>query len=151
MARNQRLLLALVSVWLAALYLAAWLSPDRSVAASIVYLACSQICHQIPDRSFAFDGHTLPVCARCLGLYWGFWLGLILVPTIQPLRSWLLARPRWILLFAVPMAIDLLSPNTHWSRLITGMVAAFPIPLFVLLAVEQLPESFSRFIQPRRI
>jgi uncharacterized membrane protein len=27
------------------------------------------ICHQRPERSFFLDGHQLPVCARCTGLY----------------------------------------------------------------------------------
>jgi len=27
------------------------------------------ICHQRPDRSFFWDGHQFPVCARCTGLY----------------------------------------------------------------------------------
>lgn len=29
------------------------------------------VCHQIPSRSFEIDGHSLPLCARCTGIYLG--------------------------------------------------------------------------------
>lgn len=35
------------------------------------------ICHQIPARSFQIDGTSLPLCARCTGIYLGALLGLI--------------------------------------------------------------------------
>ncbi|MCL4295291.1 MAG: DUF2085 domain-containing protein [Anaerolineae bacterium] len=35
------------------------------------------ICHQIPARSFQLDGHRLPLCARCTGIYLGALLGLM--------------------------------------------------------------------------
>jgi Ca2+/H+ antiporter len=53
-------------------------------------------------------------------------------------RRILLAHPRLLLLFFVPMAVDLLLQNNHWSRLITGMAAAFPVAFFVHEAVEQI-------------
>ena len=40
-----------------------------SDAATFLYAAGSQICHQLTDRSFAYGGVQLPVCARCFGLY----------------------------------------------------------------------------------
>lgn len=44
-------------------------APERSVWASVVYLAAAQVCHQQADRSFATRGESWPVCARCAGLY----------------------------------------------------------------------------------
>ena len=40
-------------------------------------LAGSLVCHQRPERSFHRDGAQFPVCARCLGLYAGGWLGVL--------------------------------------------------------------------------
>lgn len=39
------------------------------------------VCHQIPVRSFFFDGRQLPLCARCSGQYLGalFGLGVLVV------------------------------------------------------------------------
>jgi uncharacterized membrane protein len=34
-----------------------------------IFTVGSVICHQRPERSFFIDGHQLPVCARCTGLY----------------------------------------------------------------------------------
>lgn len=36
---------------------------------TFLYAIGSVICHQRADRSFVLDGHQLPVCARCAGLY----------------------------------------------------------------------------------
>jgi uncharacterized membrane protein len=39
------------------------------VLAGIVYLVAGQVCHHRPERSFATEGVSWPVCARCAGLY----------------------------------------------------------------------------------
>jgi uncharacterized membrane protein len=40
-------------------------------AGAILYAVGSLICHQLPERSFYLAGFQLPVCARCLGIYFG--------------------------------------------------------------------------------
>jgi len=40
--------------------------------------AFSLVCHQLPDRSFGIFGAPIAVCARCLGIYLGSALGLLL-------------------------------------------------------------------------
>ncbi|MDQ3488482.1 MAG: DUF2085 domain-containing protein [Acidobacteriota bacterium] len=40
-----------------------------SAIVAYLYVAGSQICHQITERSFAYGGVQFPVCARCFGLY----------------------------------------------------------------------------------
>jgi uncharacterized membrane protein len=34
------------------------------------------LCHQLPQRSFFFEGYQSPLCARCTGMYLGFLIGL---------------------------------------------------------------------------
>lgn len=35
----------------------------------------SNSCHQIPERSFFIKGYQLPICARCTGLFIGYFIG----------------------------------------------------------------------------
>ena len=136
------LLVILVSFWLALIFFGPYARFHHWPGASLVYDLFSSICHQLPERSFAWMGHPLAVCQRCLGLYLGFWLGLIFLPLLRSFRRLLLQNPRSLLLFLLPLGIDLLSDNTAISRLITGVIGSFPIALFVLAALEQVQERF---------
>jgi len=55
---------------------------------AFVYAAGSVLCHQLPERSFFLDGHQLPVCARCTGLYLSAGAGLLAWPAAKLMRSW---------------------------------------------------------------
>ena len=73
-----------------------------SAAAAFVYAACSQICHQKSERSFALAGMPLPVCARCYGLYFSGAIGALAAWAAQPGQ---LHQSRLVLgLAAVPTA-----------------------------------------------
>jgi len=70
------------------------------------------ICHQRPERSFFLDGHQLPVCARCTGLYLSAAAGLAGWVAFKFARGW---RPiafdprvavRLIVLAAIPTALS---------------------------------------------
>ena len=93
------------------------------------------ICHQLPERTFHLFGEPFAVCHRCTGLYLGFTLGVALWPRLPELAAKLAAKPRCILLFAVPLALDWLLANSAASRFATGMIAAFPVGLLPLLAL----------------
>lgn len=70
-----RVFVVLVCCWTLALPAAALLSHERSLPAVVfvdaVYTGGRVVCHQRPERSFVLAGTTLPVCARCTGLYVG--------------------------------------------------------------------------------
>ena len=77
-----------------------------------IFAVGSVICHQMPDRSFFWDGHHLPVCARCTGLYASAAVGLAAWFAVKWARR---KRPmpirpdvalRWIVLAAVPTALS---------------------------------------------
>jgi len=133
-------LLTLASLWL---LLVAWpvLNAAWGLGASAgwVYLVFKLVCHQIPSRSFHALGHQLAVCHRCTGIYVGFWLGLLILPRWRWLSGRLLAQPRVLILFALPMAVNVVLDNTPWGRFATGLAAGFPVSLFVWIAVEELP------------
>ena len=113
--------------------------------APLVYEIFASVCHQIAERSFHLAGHPLAVCHRCFGFYVGFTLGLIVLPWLRPARDWLLEKPRRILLFLAPTAIDWLLPiNTPASRFLTGVLAAAAIAVLVWAAVGQIVQRMPR-------
>jgi uncharacterized membrane protein len=108
----------------------------------MIRLAFKPVCHQISSRSPQLFGQPTAVCARCLGLYSGILIGACLLPFLRSLSRRLLAQPRLLLLFSIPMFLDLtVWKNTMTTRWVSGVLATFPIALFVRLALEQLPSS----------
>lgn len=137
-----------VALLLVGLIVAAPLATARGSAqlGSSIYSAFGYLCHQIPERSFHVAGHKFAVCSRCTGLYAGFAVAVLSYPLTRSLNSTGTPSRLWLLLAAVPLAIDFglgyfdIWHNTHASRFVTGAllssVAAFYIvPGFIELAV----------------
>ncbi|UCF36610.1 MAG: DUF2085 domain-containing protein [Acidobacteriota bacterium] len=133
-----------VVAWLTLVLAAPVARNAESGLAPFLYAPFASICHQIPARSISVLGHPMAVCARCFGLYLGFLLGLVVLPHWARMSGRLLMRPRLLVLFWIPLAIDLCLPNTALSRFVTGTVAAFPVALFVWIAIEDLRLSTAR-------
>ena len=111
----------------------------QSVLAPLLYEFFDPICHQIAARSFHLGGEPLAACHRCLGLYLGFALGLLLLPHCRRVRQWLLEHPRHILLFSIPMLVDwTILTNTPGSRFTTGLIAAAPVAVLLWAATRQI-------------
>lgn len=51
--------------------------------ARIVYLFFKPICHQIDARSFHFDGVKFAVCERCSLIYFGAFVGTLILPFLR--------------------------------------------------------------------
>jgi len=91
-----------------------------------LYQAYSHICHQYESRSVFIYGHKLPVCARCTGIYSGYFIGSIAIFCLK--RKWY-ARGfiPWFVI-ALPMIIDVflnstgLHASTICTRMSTGMI-----------------------------
>jgi uncharacterized membrane protein len=101
------LTLAGIAVWLTAIFAAPWLlARGASGPARFIYGVFAPVCHQIPDRCFALNGHPLAVCGRCLGIYAGFAAGLVLYPLLQGFRRLSLPRAALFAAMTLPMAAD---------------------------------------------
>jgi uncharacterized membrane protein len=78
-----------------------------------IFAASSLICHQRPERSFFIDGHQLPVCARCTGLYLSGAIGFAGWLVLKGVRGWgrIVVDPRraaWVFMMAaIPTALSL--------------------------------------------
>lgn len=90
-------------------------------------------CHRIKDRSIWFFGLENYLCSRCLGVFIGWLIGLILVLYQYQIEMF------WSVFLMLPLVIDGFSQALHYResnnvlRLITGVL--FGIGLQFLLAM----------------
>jgi uncharacterized membrane protein len=118
---------------------APWAAHRGSWLAPLLYAVFDPVCHQLAERSFQLWNEPFSVCHRCTGLYLGMALGIALWPVFPVAARRLLERPRSIVLFAIPLAIDaVLLSNTPASRFATGLIAALPVALLALAAIADL-------------
>ncbi|HEX2271825.1 MAG TPA: DUF2085 domain-containing protein [Pyrinomonadaceae bacterium] len=156
--RHEKAQRRLVLVWVAsALTVLAIVSPiviaplaaESHLSASI-YRAFGALCHQLPERSYFIDGHKLAVCSRCTGLYAGFAFAILLYPLLRPLRTIDWPPREWLILSAVPMAIDVgldvfgIWENTHTSRLLTGVLLGSVSVFYVMPGLAELSTRKTR-------
>ena len=109
-----------------------------------LYRSFSLLCHQIPERSFFIAEHPFAVCSRCFGLYAGFAAAVIFYPLLKSLRSTEAPERKWLLVAALPMAIDFsieffgLGHNTHFSRFSTGALIGAVAVFYVIPGLMEL-------------
>ncbi len=147
---KKRFLLWLFSLGLSALNLSAVLAAPLLRASGqrlndFIYLSFSSVCHQIPERSYHLAGNPLAVCGRCLGVYAGFFTGILVYP-LMPRKTvkWAEKRGYLIILTSIPLLIDAaggilglwISPLP--IRSITGFIWAFSFPVYWFKALFEL-------------
>lgn len=119
---------------------AVWLPPFLPEAWRPAVMAVfSPACHQLPARSPHLDGVQLAVCDRCLGIYIGAFVGVLLAGGLRPVWSWLGEAGRYLLLGAlIPLGVDWIAPlvglwsNTPVSRGTTGALFGLVAALFTM-------------------
>lgn len=104
------------------------------------------VCHRLPTHSFAILGRSLPLCARCSGIYLGIVWGFSYLAFRGRLRHANFPRRKHLFLLLsliVIMGIDgfnslfhdigifELYPPQNWLRLITGMGTGLAIALII--------------------
>ena len=86
---------------------------NMDLIGEFIFAVGSVICHQRPERSFFAEGHQLPVCARCTGLYLSGavglagWVGLKIARGWQPMACDPRLAVRLIVMAAIPTALSL--------------------------------------------
>ena len=117
------------------------LQGEAAAALSVRFLF-SFLCHQDPHRSLSLAGVFLPVCNRCLALYLGGFLGVLLAPLGRGRSAWLLGRPVLLLgplaLTGLDAGLDLAGVwnSTLGSRAATGGPAGLGLGLYLTLFLE---------------
>jgi uncharacterized membrane protein len=134
------LLVVGAALFLGGALFAPWARSKGWVGGFLLYELYDPVCHQQAERSFHFFGHQAAVCHRCLGLYLGGLLSLLVVPRWSRLMTVLLDHPRLILAFVFPMGLDwlLFDFNVPASRFVTGFLASIPVGAFAWAALAEL-------------
>jgi len=114
-----------------------------------IYKFYSTICHQYEARSLFLFGFKLAVCARCFGIYIGFFIGCVLCPLILKRRY--LEDVSWWIIIGFPMLIDVvldfvrIYESTLTTRLITGLwFGAGAAIILTPIIIEAISEIISR-------
>lgn len=117
-------------------------------AGSSVFGFFGYICHQIPERSFFAFGHQFGVCSRCFAVYAGLFAAVVAYPLWRSVEN-IEPLPRiWLLLSAVPMAIDWaltvfgIWENNFFTRTLTGLILGFACGTYILPALVEIIRNF---------
>lgn len=85
------------------------------------------LCHQIPERSFWFNGQPMAVCSRCIGIYSAFAAGWMILPLSSQLNFKIGFSSKKLVLAAILINfIDIIGStvgfweNTLLSRAVLG-------------------------------
>ncbi len=126
------------------------LSQGHTAIASAIYKSFSYLCHQLPERSFHLAGHQFAVCSRCTGLYAGFAFAALALPLVRSLKRTDTPRIVWLLLSAVPLAIDFgltyfgVWQNNHFTRVTTGGLFGAVAAIYVVPGLIELTANVQR-------
>jgi len=105
------------------------------------------VCHQRPERSFFFNGHQLPVCARCTGLY----VGAAIAAPVALAFAWSLAGARARLALGLAAIPTLLTWTLEYAGLYPfSNVARFAAAVPLGFTAAWLVLSEIRGVDPKR-
>lgn len=118
---------------------APWLvAHDYPIASAVIYQVFSPFCHQMPSRSFQFEGIPFAVCARCTGVYLGILIGLLVYPFVRRIEDQRMPNRLVLIGGFAPLVLDGLAGVTRIYassisiRAATGVIAGAVIAWFIL-------------------
>lgn len=105
----------------------------------------SAVCHRMAERSFLWGQGTMPLCARCTGIYVGVLLAfcfLLLKKRMDAGRPFSKGQAMLTALMILPIGIDGLGSylgfweSNQLMRVLSGSLVGAVVPGFLLLAVN---------------
>ncbi len=127
---------AILLLWMSGIFLAPVLKFHSQTWNEFIYAVFSPVCHQLSERCFFIFGYPLAVCTRCLGIYAGCLLGMILFPIIRGFADTLIPKIRLFILFTSPISIDTFGnffsiwKTTPWLRFTIGFIWGVILPFY---------------------
>ena len=125
-------------LWMSGIFLAPFLKSFSNMWSEFIYAVFSPVCHQISERSFFIFGFPLAVCTRCLGIYTGCLLGMLLYPIIQGFADIEIPKIRIFVLVTSPIAVDTMGnlfsiwKTTPWLRFTIGFIWGVILPFYFI-------------------
>jgi len=124
---------------------------------SILMFLGSTVCHQLPERSYIFDGFQMPLCARCIGIHFGFVLSTLFFLTgSRRFASGLPGVKQMIVLGAITsfflidagLSYSGISTSDNLRRTLSGLSLGVPFPfvLYPLLSAILFPARNPRVV-----
>lgn len=134
------LLIIITVIWLFGIVLPVFL-PGSSLILYVAKQVYAPVCHQQQGRCFEVHESYFLVCARCTGIYLGWFAGL--TATFVPGITRINLRSKWLLLSGLPILIDVICYNTGLYpyqksiAFLTGIVTGGIISVFFGLSLER--------------
>ncbi|HIP16777.1 MAG TPA: DUF2085 domain-containing protein [Methanothermococcus okinawensis] len=146
------IILFLFLIFYIGIFLAPYLYDKNIFLSLLIYGIYSQICHQMPERSYYIFNHKMAVCARCFGIYTGILFGMLIYPIVWGLNNFKTPNRWYLILALIPMGIDGttqligLRESFNELRFITGFLGGFValfyiLPMFISVAYSSLKDK----------
>ena len=107
---------------------------------SVLMFLGSTVCHQLPERSYIFEGFQMPLCARCIGIHFGFILSTLFFLTgSRRFASGLPGTKQMIVLGAIMsfflvdagLSYSGISTSDNLRRTLSGLSLGVPFPFVI--------------------
>jgi uncharacterized membrane protein len=121
----------------------------------------STVCHQLPERSYFYDGVQMPLCARCIGIHFGFILSVSFLLLGSTRYSSKLPSMKQLVVLGSIMAFYFVDAGLSYSgistsdnlrRTLSGLAIGVPLPFVVVpllnLALHREGSKSSVFDKP---
>jgi uncharacterized membrane protein len=145
----------LAALWCAGILAAPMLAhAGMHRSADMVYSVYSRICHQNGASSFHVEGEKFGVCIRCSAIYFGFLLGLLIMPLSGAVKRLRFPKPMLMIAVILPMVVDAvlndagLHASTTMTRVATGLLFGGVMPWCI---VPLLIEACLQLIYKKKI
>jgi len=136
--------LAGIGIWLILIFMAPYLKSLDQPLNAFIYSIFAPICHQRLSRCFSFYGYPLAVCTRCLGIYFGFFLGTLFFPMKRGFKVLRPPKNKIFFILSSPIVIDTsgnflnLWQTSDWLRFVIGSIWGIILPYYFIVGISEL-------------
>ena len=107
---------------------------------SVLTFFGSAVCHQLPERSYFWGDLQMPLCARCIGIHFGFLVSALFLSLGTKRYCSLVLRPSHLIVLGLVMSFFVLdtsisylgiSQSDNLRRTLSGLSFGIPLPFLL--------------------